>query len=660
MSKLLLASFLALLACDAAVALDSGRKIALEDLGAQVSLSDVAISPDGSRIALIASRADFIDNRFIDSLWLVDVKSGAQRELAPGRIGISSPQWSPDGQQLAWLDAPADGESQVYCLAMADEFARARAVTSAGTGVNAFRWSADGRTLALLSDDPTPSREGEERHNRSFEVGDNDYRLTEAPSPSHLWVAPAAGGEARRITSGGDSIKRIEWMRDGRAIAYVSWPRPHDGEHINASLGVVDVTSGARTVLLQNAEDGKTVVGPLFPPSPDGKSFAFGRPRGDKLRFWPSGVFLLPVMGGASRDVTAGLDRNFRGMAWLPDGSGMLVTAADHTRDGLWLQPLQGEARRLDVGAVSSIDSLSMSQSDAFAFVGSEAQRAAELYVMKATGRPKRLTRFNDRLAALKLGRVTTVSWTLEGFVEDGVLIYPPDFQPGRRYPLVLNIHGGPTMSSATSFEGFDQWLAAQGWLVFSPNYRGSDSQGAKFQTAVINDAGDGPGRDVMAGIAAVKSLGIVDEERVAVSGWSYGGYMTTWLASHYPGWRAAVAGAAVTDWFDWYNLADWNRWAGYGLGGSPWLDGNAANYWRQSPMAYAHQIRTPTLILSNTADQRVTVTQSYKLYHALKDNGVPVQFIAYPIGGHWPQDPVHERDVHRRWMEWIAERFRS
>ena len=293
-------------------------------------------------------------------------------------------------------------------------------------------------------------------------------------------------------------------------------------------------------------------------------------------------------------------------------------------------------------------------------FLGREPDRPSELYVMRSGDwEPRRLTDFNGAIASMRLGRVETVTWDgPDGFEQNGVLVYPPDFEEGRRYPLVLNIHGGPMGTSIEAFSTFNQIMAARGWLVFSPNYRGSSTQGKAFQRAVVDDAGDGPGRDVMSGVRFVKDLGIVDESRVAVSGWSYGGYMTAWLTAHYDGWAVAMAGAAVTDWFDWYSMADMNTWAGFGLDGSPWLNDNAMNYWRQSPMAYAHQIRTPTLILSATGDERVTVSQSYKLYHALKDNGVEVQFIAYPVSGHFPPDPVHRRDVRRRWVEWIAEHF--
>ena len=276
-----------------------------------------------------------------------------------------------------------------------------------------------------------------------------------------------------------------------------------------------------------------------------------------------------------------------------------------------------------------------------------------------STASPKRLTNLNAEVAGLALGRTEVVTWQSDGFTHNGIVTYPPDFSNNQKYPLVLVIHGGPTAASLETFATNAQLMAAKGWVVFQPNYRGSDQIGNVYQRAIVNDAGAGPGRDVMAGVEALKQRGFVDASRIAVSGWSYGGYMTTWLLGHYTGWRVAVAGAAVTDWLDQYNLGDANVRRGSAFGGSPWTDPKRMQaYIEQSPITYAAKIRTPTLVMSDTQDYRVTPTQSYKLYHALSDNGVPTKFIAYPIYGHNAADPVRQRDVQRRWIEWIEQYF--
>jgi dipeptidyl aminopeptidase/acylaminoacyl peptidase len=219
----------------------------------------------------------------------------------------------------------------------------------------------------------------------------------------------------------------------------------------------------------------------------------------------------------------------------------------------------------------------------------------------------------------------------------------------------VLLIHGGPRAASMLIFSAPAQLMAAKGWLVFQPNYRGSDNLGGAYQRAIANDAGEGPGRDVMAGIEAVKQKGIVEDTRMAVSGWSYGGYMTTWMLGHYDIWKAAVAGAAVTDQLDQSTLGDAANARG---ATSAWINPQSMERARaQSPITYASKIKAPTLILHNVGDYRVTITQSYKLFHALKDAGVTTQFFAYPISGHNAADPVRQRDVQRRWVEWL-ERF--
>jgi len=273
-------------------------------------------------------------------------------------------------------------------------------------------------------------------------------------------------------------------------------------------------------------------------------------------------------------------------------------------------------------------------------------------------GRPVQLTNLNREIASLETARQETITWaSIKGGPQsDGVVTYPIGYQPGKKYPLVLYIHGGPTSSSKQTWTGFSQLFAAQGWLVFEPNYRGSDNLGNTYQAAIWNDAGAGPGEDVMAGLAVLEKGGAVDEDHIAVSGWSYGGFMTSWLLGHSTIWKASVDGAAVNDWLDMYNLSDGNVSESENFGGSPYTSSQRMNAYRaQSPISYVANVHTPTLVMCDVGDYRVPITQSYAWYHALKDNGVVTQFIAYPVGGHAPGDPIRREDLQRRWIQWLG-----
>ncbi|HKD50000.1 MAG TPA: S9 family peptidase [Candidatus Acidoferrum sp.] len=655
----------ATLAAGASVISAQSRRIELNDLVKIVSVSDPQISPDGKTIVVVVGRQNLEQDRTERELVQIDIASRSQHPLTYERKTAGSPRWSPNGDRLAFtanVGSGKDARPQIFILPMGG--GEAEKITDAPEGIEQFAWRPDGRDIAYVSSDEPPNKKEIEKHNDSFEVGDNDYLTTEAPQPSHIWLISAKGGKAKRLTSGAWSLPKsappsspaspISWSPDGKSLLFTRQEHPHQGDADLTTLQILNMETGEYHRLTKHEKFESFGV---F--SPDGSRVAYWYPHdGDPNN--ENEIFVAPATGGDGTDASRSIDHDLMRAIWMPDGNSLLVGGNDGTQVSLWLQPLNGTAKKLALGDASPswlfwIDAF-VGRKGEVAFTGSTPRQPPELYYLaSANDTPKRLTNFNREIATLDLGVTDRISWDgPDGFKEDGVLVYPPDFQPGRKYPLVLIIHGGPTAASTTAFSFLPQLMAAHGYVVFSPNYRGSDNLGNAYQRAIWNDAGDGPGRDVIAGIEAVKKLGFVDASKIGVTGWSYGGYMTSWLIGHYQIWKAAMAGAPVTDMYDEYNLSDGNVAGRYGFRGSPYVGDNLKDFRAQSPITYAAHVKTPTLIMHDTGDARVTVTQGYSLYHALKDNGVPVKFIAFPIPGHAPGDPARRMEMYRRWVEWM------
>jgi len=635
-----------------------------DDVVKLTRVSDPQISPDGKSIVIVVAHPNFKTDKYESEVVLVDIANHGQRVLTHDRTVRGYPRWSPTGDRLAYIADDSDHKGQVFVLPMAG--GDSMQLTHSAGAVTQFAWKPDGAAVAFAAVDETPKREGEARFLDAFEVGNNDS-LVAGPSPStHIWLIAAGGGEARRLTSGtwslpvsfppGSPASPINWSPDGKQIAFVKVVSPLSGDSEHTQMELLDVASGefhpltARTLLESY---------PLI--SPDGANVAYWYPLDGKP--WNDNeIRVVPLARGSAgdRSETAGIDRNMERALWTSNSQALLVGANDRTTVGLWLKPLDGPARRIALGKVTPANAfwvdINLGPKNQLALTGSTPERAAELYYMATLdSAPVRLTDFNASLDALERGKSEMVTWSSDGTELDGVLTYPPGFTPTRKYPLVLYVHGGPQAASKETFNATAQYMAAQGWVVFEPNYRGSDNLGNKFMAAIYRDAGEGPGRDVMTGVAMLEKRGFVDSSRMAVSGWSYGGYMTTWLLGHYNVWKAAVAGASVTDWIDMYAISDGNVTIADQVGGSPHTGDNITSYRNQSPISFAENIHAPTLILHDTGDTRVPIANSYELFRVLKDNGVTTQFFAYPISGHSPNDPIRARDVRKRWVEWIA-----
>src|SRR5258705_7361189 len=369
------------------------RRMQLEDIGRVVRVSDPQIAPDGKSIVVVVARANYDEDRYDADLVLIDVASGNQRAVTNERRGVSHARFSPSGDRVAFLSnvALASGQQQrPQILVMPMSGGDVRRVTSASKGVQQFAWSPDGRTIAYATEDEAGKKTGPEHLNDSFEVGNDDFLIQSQALPTHAWLVPADGGEARRITSGSWSLpinhppgapaSPLAWSPDGKSIVLLRLATPHSGDARDATVQLLDVATGRmRGLTGRDHLEGQ----PSY--SPDGSQIAYWQPRdGDSGNV--TEIHIAPSTGGAGRSITRAIDRNMARSIWMPDGKSLLVGANDGTRVSLWLQPLDGPARKLVLGNLSPCSSfwgdVAVGKDGGIAFTATDPSRPAGPYYL--------------------------------------------------------------------------------------------------------------------------------------------------------------------------------------------------------------------------------------------------------------------------------------
>jgi dipeptidyl aminopeptidase/acylaminoacyl peptidase len=619
-------------------------------------VSEPSISPDGKRIVYVRSHGDFKSDKLPAELVIVDASGSGSRVLTHDRAEVSSPQWSPQGDRIAFLASPAEGKPpQVFVLPM--DGGDALQVTKNAPGVQGFAWRPDGTQIAYAAPDEAPDAKAIAKHHDLVTIGDDSYLTRSAAQPSHIWIVGSDGSNATQLTRGTASVAgaTMRFSPDGKTLAYNQQPDATFAHFTKTRAIALDIATKNERPLLPNP----VVSFAAF--SHDGTKIAYVAPRHGSV-YLEQDAYVVGARDGAPVADTLAIDRNKKWTDLFPDGT-LGYGATDGVRSALWLVPPGGSARRVDLGDVDFGQDGSIANDGTLAFVGETQSRPSEIYVLAPGGKPHRVSDDNAFANGYAIGRTERIDWkTDDGFTACGVLTYPPDYVPGKTYPLVLRIHGGPVSSSTWSFNPYSQVFASRGIIVFNPNYRGSDDLGDAYLQDIVGHPTSGPGRDNLAGLAAVEKLGIVDTARIGVSGWSGGGLQTSWLIGHSHAWKAAVSGAAVNDWYEQALLADINEeFADVFFGGAtPWTKDGRALYASESPITYASAIATPLLILSDTSDQRVPVTQSYALFHALRDRGQRVRFVAFPRYGHFPSDPVGNEAVERTWIDYLTTELKA
>jgi dipeptidyl aminopeptidase/acylaminoacyl peptidase len=628
--------------------------LSTKNLRELVDVSGLEISPDAKRILLLTSRQNYDSNDYLTELVMIDVNNKEQHILSK-RSDISLATWSPQGDRIAFLGT-VDGIAQIFTLSM--QGGEAEQITTSKGGILHYSWSPDGKRFAFIADEDPVIKTGTERFNDAFEVGSNDFLTRNAATQNYVGIVDTTGENNKRLTPTGVTAatkfynSSLSWSSDGRNLAVTTYPSSRSGDSDLGKIHLLNVESGK----LQPLTSHTNKESPAYFLPGDDQRLVFFYPR-DGI---PANV--TEVYSGSPgmppRSVTRILDREILDFAWFSDGK-LLLTGYDGMKSAIWAQIGTDSFKKLNTGEVAETYELSVSKAGHIAIIAEEKYRPVEVYFYSnIDAKPERITDFNNKIATRKHGKREGITWnSTSGFEADGVLTYPHDFDPNKKYPLVLLIHGGPTATSTLAFNMTAQLMAANGWIVLQPNYRGSNHRGNAFQSAIANDAAEGPGADVLSGVETLKKKPYIDARKIAVCGWSYGGWMTAWMIGRYPEeWAAAVAGAAPVDYTDMYSLSDLNRMHRHAITASPYFGENLKSAQEQSPLKHFSKIRTPTLIMSKSNDSRVAITGSYKLWNALRDNGVKTQFIVYPGSGHLVTDPVRSQNVYDRWLNWLVQ----
>ena len=625
------------------------------------SVSDPQISPDGRYVAYLVTHTDWDENAFVRQIWISAVATGESHQLTEGKKSSTDPRWSPDGKWIAFLsdrassipDAKKD-MTQLYLISPTG--GEARQVTNVETGVRDFDWAPDGERIAFSASDPeSAEHKARKKKYGDFQIVDGDYTMT------HLWVidVPAAADsalpKAERLTSGDDfTVGSFRWSPDGSQIAF------------DAARDPALADGGTRDVYFLRVAD-KSVKklgtpGPNENPvwSPNGTQIAYNSSNGEQYFFFSnSAIDVVAAGGGTPKILTSKFDEDPRLLEWSPEG--IYFEAEQRTYNHLFRLDPQSEG----VTRVTSSDKIAAS-SFTFthdfhnvAFLQAADNEFPEIY-FSAIERfaATKLTDISAQYASFHLGTREVIEWKSgDGTPVEGILMKPANFDPSKKYPLLVEIHGGPTGTSRAT-RSPDRYypielFAARGAVILEPNYRGSAGYGAKFRALNVRNLGVGDYADVISGVDYLISRGFVDAQRVGSMGWSEGGYISAFITTFSDRFRAVSVGAGISDWMTYYVNTDITPFTRQYLHATPWSDPEI--YRKTSPITYINHAHTPTLIQQGSKDARVPVPDSFELYRGLKDRGVPVKLVFYEGFGHPITKPKELRAVTQENWNWFA-----
>jgi dipeptidyl aminopeptidase/acylaminoacyl peptidase len=660
--------------------------LSAQDFYALQTLGDPQISPDDRRVAFVRRAVDRYADAYRSAIWIAPIEQGAPQIFSAGTHRDRAPRWSPDAKYLAFLSDRGGNGTELYI--MPTDGGEARQLTRMEREVSSAAWSPDGKWLAFVCwadaderawedgdqappTDPEERKRWKEERERAREKKKDPRVITRFPYRQgtrylgdrypHIYVVAVPSDLAqcdqikpRRLTEGDRAFGPPAWEPDGSAV-WASVNRdsnsmdlgfPSDIVRIPLDKGPLQIVVGA-----EHAGDHR-----LPKPSPDGQWVAYLTRAEERYAAQGQNIAILPRTGGEVRVLSAPLDVNVIGYEWAADSQCLYFTCGQWGNVGIYSLSLNGEMHQV-VGGDRAVLGFDVGTS-ALAYAITAPTIPADLYVADVSGEDeRRCTAINEDLVSERVLSVPEeVRYTRpDGVQIQGWVMHPPDFDPQKTYPMVVEIHGGPHAMWGNTFWHEFQAIAGQGYVVFFCNPRGSDGYGHAFRDAIHGCWGECDADDILTGVHGLLQRGYIDADRLAVTGGSYGGFMAAWIIGHDQRFAAAVSQRGVYDLIGFYGTTDIPRFLEAEFDVAPWED--AEVLWRYSPLAYVEQIKTPLLILHSDLDYRVPVSDGEQLFAALKRLGREVAFVRYPREGHELSrsgEPGHRVDRIERMIAWF------
>jgi dipeptidyl aminopeptidase/acylaminoacyl peptidase len=621
------------------------------------NISGVVPSPDGSKVLYTVREAVMGDDKseFVNQVFLCNSDGSNTIQLTKNEKNSSNPSWSPDGKWITFTSA-RDGKNNLYLMSVIG--GEAEKISDVKSGVGGYKWSADGKMIAFTQADG--AGDVEEKNKK----GKNDwYFMGEEIKQNRLFVLwmndkdSSGKRKWKQLSKENRNIINFDWSPDGKWIAYAHGRSPMVNDNVYADIAMIEVGSGTiKNVISTNA--GETT--PFF--SPDGKWIAYIVSEDPVVWAGKNWVSIISVDGGKPVKLAETPNTSVNILGWSRDGKNIYINESNKTLASVYKLGVDGkEITEWNKGASDLIGGMTLNNSAThFGFILQNSNKPPEGFVSATSDyTPKKVTGINDEISKNPMPKTEVVKWkSFDGKEIEGLLTYPLNYEPGKKYPLILNVHGGPAGVFTQNFIAGNSGaypiaaFAEAGMFVLRPNPRGSTGYGVEFRLANQRDWGGGDYKDLMLGVDHVIKMGSVDAERLGVMGWSYGGFMSSWIVGHTDRFKVASIGAPVVD-LSHQNLTD--DIAGFlpsYMKADPWNDWAVYDKW--SPIRYVQNVKTPVMLQHGEADVRVPFSNAVMFYNALKRRNVPVRLLALPRQPHGPVEPKMILKTMQTNMEWM------